>query len=1039
MHQRFLLILILFAISHPGFAQHFDEKNFTHYTTISGLSDNYITGITQDKFGYIWISTTNGLNRFDGKEIKRLYQNPGKEGLIADKLSSIKSVENKLFTYSEKGAAWIDLTKNHFINLTVSKKQPASSLQNAVYDAAVTNNNTCFISTYSGAYAFDSTGKLIFRYDNYKPDSNGNIISDKRYGRSVVYIDQYKILHFDMQYNMSIYDSRKNSFLLIESYKNSLPGLYSLKGTMNIRGSIGKNKLLFLNFITWELFIYDTEKDSVRKSSLPVWFRKYIGWASHWLMIDDSTAITYGNYKGAYKVHINPATLQFSYDSVPLLNKYVFTAAFLDRENRLWLGTENGLFRQNIKQSALHPIRHPSSGDPNLYYIIPFYCFLRSNDLLYAGSYSYSPIIVLDGKTYQLKKQISFSRVSPMCNQIWHVIEYSKDTLWFGTQDGLIWYNQRNENFGRVSITGMDTLTQRHAITILYKDSKGIIWMQEGWGSGVIMYNPVTKTSKIFSITDKKNYLPLRVANFIMEDNEQNIWFGERGLTRWNRKKEILDTLITAYYGFNKDNIKISALSNDEKGNLVFCNENNGVLIYDPVANTYKQISTEQGLQENAAYTAISANNYLWIVTHNYLTAFNKTTSKVVSYSYADSLPQGSCNVIYHDTVSHRILMGYDNEITWTDDTIATSANKPISFYIDALHIAEDTTYLFPGENIDLTHSQNNITIHYSAINFDEAESNRYAYRINQNRWVSLGSENSIYFSNLAPGKYEVEIKYYAASNINSETIKKITFIIYPPFWKRWWFFTLIGLAIISIIYLYYSRRISEVRHKARVDRQMAEYEIKALHAQMNPHFIFNCLNSIREMILNNENRQASHYLSKFAQLIRITLNNSSKPFISLQNTIDYLRRYLEMEQIRTSNFSYHITVDDAVETENTFLPPMLIQPFIENAIWHGVSSTYQPIKINICFTRKNNQLLCIIEDNGIGIGASLKNKKQQGETQADYDSLGITNVHQRIQVLNEKYHLHSSVTIEDKNNLPLYNETGTLVTIYLPLKNTEL
>ena len=255
-----------------------------------------------------------------------------------------------------------------------------------------------------------------------------------------------------------------------------------------------------------------------------------------------------------------------------------------------------------------------------------------------------------------------------------------------------------------------------------------------------------------------------------------------------------------------------------------------------------------------------------------------------------------------------------------------------------------------------------------------------------------------------------------------------------PPFWKTWWFFTAIGLVIITGIYLAYTNRIAEVRKNARIDKLMAEYEIKALHAQMNPHFIFNCLNSIREMILSNENQQASHYLSKFAHLIRVTLNNSSKPFISLQNTIDYLKRYLEMEQIRKTSFSYHIQVDDSLHAGDIFLPPMLIQPFIENAIWHGVSALNEPVEINIRFLPQNNQLVCIVDDNGIGIQASLKNKYDQNEIQEDRHSLGIANVKQRIQVLNEKYNLQSRVTIEDKKNLPGYRESGTLVTLYLPM-----
>ena len=213
----------------------------------------------------------------------------------------------------------------------------------------------------------------------------------------------------------------------------------------------------------------------------------------------------------------------------------------------------------------------------------------------------------------------------------------------------------------------------------------------------------------------------------------------------------------------------------------------------------------------------------------------------------------------------------------------------------------------------------------------------------------------------------------------------------------------------------------------------MAEYEIKALHAQMNPHFIFNCLNSIREMILNNENLQASHYLSKFAQLIRITLDQSSKPFVSLQNTVDYLRRYLEMEKIRNQKFSYTIEVDEQLQAEELMIPPMLIQPFLENAIWHGALPGKE-LAILLRFSKQDDQLVCQVEDNGMGIEASINGKR---EMQSGHLSIGITNVKERIQLLNEKYNLRSTIKIEDKSISP--NSNGTKVTLNLPIKNTEV
>jgi sensor histidine kinase YesM len=312
----------------------------------------------------------------------------------------------------------------------------------------------------------------------------------------------------------------------------------------------------------------------------------------------------------------------------------------------------------------------------------------------------------------------------------------------------------------------------------------------------------------------------------------------------------------------------------------------------------------------------------------------------------------------------------------------------------------------------------------------------RFAYRFKNEEdsgWVETGAQPNILFTNISPDDYTLELKVYAYDNKWIEQIKEIKIVVSPPFWNTTWFY-LIGFSLVALaIYFVYRNRIGQIRQKANLDKLLAQTEMKALHSQMNPHFIFNCLNSIREMILNNENRQASHYLSKFAQLIRITLDNSTKPFISLKNTLDYLQRYLEMEKIRTDHFTYSIEVDEELQAEEIFLPPMLIQPFIENAIWHGQQLNKQ-MWLTIQFLIRQNELICIVEDDGIGIETSLKNKGVN-----NHHSVGIANIRHRIQLLNEKYDLKSAVLVEDKSVLHGKNETGTKVTLYLPLKNTEL
>jgi LytS/YehU family sensor histidine kinase len=312
----------------------------------------------------------------------------------------------------------------------------------------------------------------------------------------------------------------------------------------------------------------------------------------------------------------------------------------------------------------------------------------------------------------------------------------------------------------------------------------------------------------------------------------------------------------------------------------------------------------------------------------------------------------------------------------------------------------------------------------------------RFFYRIKNRKdssWIASGDRQNILLTNIAPGNYKLELKVNAFDNKWPEQIKELEINVKPPFSRTWLFFILLTLIISTLAYSLYRYRIRQVKQKANIDKLLAQTEMKALHAQMNPHFIFNCLNSIREMILDNKNEQASLYLSKFARLIRITLNQSSQPFVSLTETIDYLKRYLEMEKIRSDHFIYTVEVGEDLEPDDIMLPPMLIQPFIENAIWHGAAPKHN-LKIRIGFSKIENELVCVVEDDGIGIEESLRRKKLM----TNEPSVGIENIKHRIGLLNEKYNLTSSVRIDDKSALGLNNGTGTIVTLHLTIKANE-
>lgn len=219
----------------------------------------------------------------------------------------------------------------------------------------------------------------------------------------------------------------------------------------------------------------------------------------------------------------------------------------------------------------------------------------------------------------------------------------------------------------------------------------------------------------------------------------------------------------------------------------------------------------------------------------------------------------------------------------------------------------------------------------------------------------------------------------------------------------------------------------------ATINEQLAEARLSALQAQMNPHFVFNALNSIKRMILDGDNEKASRYLSKFALMIRMTLNHSKEIFVTLDENIQYLRAYLEMEQLRfDDSFTYKISTSDNIEAAETPIPSMMIQPLVENAIWHGLMQAGPDKKIAIGFEQNDNRITCTVEDNGIGIRQSEKLKEK---VKSPHQSLGLENLQKRIKIMNEKYDMDCKLIIKDLGENGR-NGSGTRVVLQFNLIN---
>ena len=287
----------------------------------------------------------------------------------------------------------------------------------------------------------------------------------------------------------------------------------------------------------------------------------------------------------------------------------------------------------------------------------------------------------------------------------------------------------------------------------------------------------------------------------------------------------------------------------------------------------------------------------------------------------------------------------------------------------------------------------------------------------------------------LPPGNYLFSVEAMSKSGIWSAEPAQMQIEILPHFYQTFWFQFVVGLLIVIIgvtILWLYSRSIrSKEREKSEISKRIANLELMALRAQMNPHFIFNTLSSIQHFISGNNSEEALKYLSKFAKLMRVILDNSKKKFISISDEIKAISLYLDLEKLRFKDkFEYEIVIDPSIDPEYDEMPSMLVQPYLENAVLHGIAHKQEKGQIIINLFEENEFLVCCVEDNGVG----RKKATEIRSTQTKYHkSQGMSITEDRLQIINKVNDSDLSVSIED-----IYpdkeGETGTRVKIYVPL-----
>ena len=336
----------------------------------------------------------------------------------------------------------------------------------------------------------------------------------------------------------------------------------------------------------------------------------------------------------------------------------------------------------------------------------------------------------------------------------------------------------------------------------------------------------------------------------------------------------------------------------------------------------------------------------------------------------------------------------------------------------------------------DLEYNQNNITVNFSVLSFNPNEKNSVLYKINDGNWNRLEIDNrNLILSSISPGNYKLHLKIDASYET---PIQQINFKINKPFWQNTFFLIYIGLIFIALVYTFYKYQIQKIEKKnqllldkVNLEKNLNQSKLKAIKSQMNPHFFYNALNTIQSFILTNDKKQAVSYLSKFSTLTRTILEMSEKESITLSKEIKTLGLYLDIEKARfDEDFNYEINIGYGIDIENIKIPSMLLQPYVENAVKHGLLHKKGEKKVTIDIERIFDSLKITVDDNGIG---RQKSSELNAIKNKDHLSFATEAMQNRIELLNQYKQQNISINFEDKFNKN-GQSLGTKVIIEIPI-----
>jgi ligand-binding sensor domain-containing protein len=985
-----ILLLPFFAAAQP-----FPDLSFHSIDEKDGLSNNIVNSVVQDKQGIMWIATQNGLNRYDGTRVKKIISDPSGNNLLVD--NNLISV-----LYDGKENLWItgssSASKYHI------QQGTTQTTKGLVKPTIFLDNGEIFFPTLNGLFQWRQNNQATKVDAGFQPFSWFNTTVNGFQVMAKGGDGNYWAAAANRIYRVS--PATKKITALYKHPENiAITSIYSDTRNRLWIGTWGQGLYLF-NTATgeWKGFLNNTGGIVLSFARWKHNNRQYIavaGGVDMGLLLIDEETLNYRQYKNEFQTAENPEGLHVGF-------------VYVDRDHNLWLGTNKGLKIISSAQNLYRviPVVSPVNSKPDASTGAEVYNLVETNDAYWLTKRYEAGIFYFD-KQWRLKK---YWPQLPAHPSQWGKDLYPAKTgydfrqfgshLYIATDYGMGILNPATEQ-AEIIHPKADSLTPALRTIVAENDTN---WWVRSYNGFVYSFNPAKKHfGKKYRVTDSAGNR-LNVNYLLQTTGKQLLVATFYGLYRFEKTQERFVKMQPSNAVFGE----LSGMAEDKNG-IIWIGTKNGIIGYNPIQNKVVKFFPEYPDAGIVIRVCVDKYNNVWFNCQRGYWCWMQDKQQMIRFTYNMGLPENRTESGFAVTSDGMVYGGAKDALVQFNPDLLHRYQIAATAVITDITAGNGRVFTETGsgkfKTISLAPDQRSINILFSVSEYSTPGNYELFYRISPGADQWTKTENGqVFLSNLSHGKHTVEVVGRSILTGEYSAMDKLVVTVRPYWYQTLLFKVFCLFAVSGLIYLGYRYRLRQVRKETRLkseyENKMLQLEMQNLRSQMNPHFIFNSLNSINSFIVESKTHLASDYLTKFSRLIRLILENSKNDSIPLEKELETLRLYLLMESIRfEKKFTYHIETGSGMDAQMLKVPPMIIQPYAENAIWHGILHKAEEGHVEINISKMENYLLISIEDNGVGRAKAGELKSKNCNTKKSY---GLEITAQRIMRLNGKNSIHT-------------------------------